>query len=246
VSYDPVDVLAGFATKHGITYRLLSDVGSVAIRRLGLLNEHLAEQQAFYGVPVRDFHHGIPYPGVFMLDEQGIVVDKRFEQSYRHRPTAAAWAEEMAGTPPEAAVSAAAEGTGLRAVASLDAAAYRPYQLLRLRLDLEAAEGLHVYGEPVPDGYTPLTIEIAPFDGLAVRPATLPPPHPFRIEGLDEKFVVHEGRFTARVPFSVEGSPGDVTLVVTIGYQACGQTACFPPASLRLELPLAGRDLIRD
>jgi hypothetical protein len=83
----------------------------------------VAEQQAFYGVPVRDFHYGIPYPGLFVLDEEGVVVEKRFEQSYRHRPNAVAWAEEFAGAPPAVAVVARGAGPGLRPVASLDAAA---------------------------------------------------------------------------------------------------------------------------
>jgi hypothetical protein len=239
-------VLRAFAEQRGITYPLLSDVGSAAIRELGLLNEHVAEQQAFYGVPVRDFHQGIPYPGLFVLDEDGLVVEKRFEQSYRHRPAAAAWAEEFAGAPPAAVAVVRGAGPGLRAVASLDAAAYRPYQRLRLRVAFEVEDGLHVYAAPTPEGYAPLTIEAVPAEGLVLDPARLAAPRPWRVEGIDEAFVVHEGRFDAVIPFVVEGSPGDLSLDVTIGYQACSDGECFPPASLRLELPLAGRDLIRD
>jgi len=197
-------------------------------------------------VPVRDVHHGVPYPGLFVLDEDGTVAEKRFEQSYRHRPTAAQWAEDFAGVPVHAAISDAAEGPGLRARAWLDTATYRPFQLLRLRLAFETADGLHVYGAPTPDGYTPLTVAIAPIEGLAARPAILPAPHWFRVDGLDEDFVVHEGRFDAELPFSIDGNPGEVTLTVEVGYQACSAVACLPPTDLRLELPLAGRDLIRD
>ena len=46
ISYDEVATLSAFADKHEITYPLLSDVGSVTIRSLGLINEHLAEQHA--------------------------------------------------------------------------------------------------------------------------------------------------------------------------------------------------------
>jgi peroxiredoxin len=38
ISYDPVEVLAAFASQHTITYPLLSDVGSVVIKRFGILN----------------------------------------------------------------------------------------------------------------------------------------------------------------------------------------------------------------
>jgi hypothetical protein len=44
ISYDEVATLAAFADKHDITYPLLSDAGSVTIRSLGLVNEHVAEQ----------------------------------------------------------------------------------------------------------------------------------------------------------------------------------------------------------
>jgi len=99
LSYDAVDVLARFAEQRGITFALLSDEGSHAIRELGLRNEHVAEQHAFYGVAVRDEHHGVPYPGTFVLDEHGGVAGKYFEQSYRVRPTAALFRESRSPRP---------------------------------------------------------------------------------------------------------------------------------------------------
>jgi peroxiredoxin len=87
LSYDPVEVLAQFVAKRDITYTLLSDVGSRVIRQLGLLNEHLDEQYAYYGLEVREHHRGVPYPGSFILDEAGVIVEKHFEQGHRIRPT---------------------------------------------------------------------------------------------------------------------------------------------------------------
>ena len=75
---------------------------------------------------------------------------------------------------------------------------------------------------------------------------SIPLARPFRVDGIDEQFLVHEGRVEAVVPFSIDASPGDLTLAVTVDYQACSAVDCFPPAQLRLELPLAGLDLIRD
>jgi len=85
-----VDVLAAFAAKQGITYTLFSDQGSKLIRDLGLLNEHVYEHHAAYGIPKRDHHWGVPYPGVFLLDAEGRVTQKRFQQSYRERETGVA------------------------------------------------------------------------------------------------------------------------------------------------------------
>ena len=137
ISYDAVATLAAFAEKRGITYPLLSDEGSQVIRALGLLNEHLAEQHAVYGITTREEQHGVAYPGTFVLDTEGVIVAKHFEQSYRVRPTAALFREFALGAlhdaPPDA-VQVAGPGVELRAWT--DAPTYRPYQQVRLHVRL--------------------------------------------------------------------------------------------------------------
>ncbi len=252
ISYDPVAVLRDFAEQRDITYPLLSDEGSHTIRALGLLNQHLAEQSQVYGVTPRAEHQGVPYPGSVLLDEQGIVIAKQFEQGYRHRPVAALLLDEVAGkpgtTPPDTAY---ARGQGLQLTAWLDAPTYRPYQTLRLHLAFQVEPGLHVYAAPAPEGCTPLMVEIVPVDGLSVRPLAVPPPQPFRLEslddeGLDEKFLGYEGAVRATLPLSIDANAGDVTVDVRVRYQTCSDAACFPPDELSLLLPLQGQDLIRD
>ncbi len=247
ISYDPVAVLQGFAARWGITYPLLSDEGSRTIRALGLLNEHAEEQVRFYGVAPRDEHQGIPYSGLLLLDADGTVVDKQFEQSYRHRPVATLVLDEVLGVAePAPAASARAEASGLQVVAWLDAPAYRPYQKLRLHLALHVEPGLHVYASPTPEGFTPLTVEIAPRAGLSVWPLVAPTPQPFGVAGLEETFLVYEGMFRVSLPFSIDVAAGAVTLDVRVRYQTCSATECHPPATLALTLPLAGEDLIRE
>ncbi len=247
ISYDPVAVLQGFAERWGIAYPLLSDEGSRTIRALGLLNEHAEEQVRFYGVAPRDEHQGIPYSGLFLLDTDGTVAEKQFEQSYRHRPVAALVLDEVLGlSEPARTATARAQGPGLDVAAWLDAPAYRPYQKLRLHLALRVAPELHVYAAPTPEGFTPLTVEIAPRAGLSVWPLAAPTPQPFRLAGLDETFLVHEGTFRVSVPFSIDVAAGAVTLDVRVRYQACSATECYQPTTLALTLPLTGEDLIRE
>jgi peroxiredoxin len=50
ISYDPVDVLARFASAHGVTFPLLSDEGSTVIRALGMLDEQVYEHHAAFDV----------------------------------------------------------------------------------------------------------------------------------------------------------------------------------------------------
>ncbi|REK22597.1 MAG: hypothetical protein DWQ42_16785 [Planctomycetota bacterium] len=62
ISYDAVEVLEAFAKEKQITYPLLSDPESAAIRAYGILNERAAGRQ-----------EGIPHPATFLVDQDGIV-----------------------------------------------------------------------------------------------------------------------------------------------------------------------------
>ena len=250
ISYDSVEVLAAFADKRGITYPLLSDEGSRAIRALGLLNEqHLVEQHAFYGIQTRDEQRGVAYPGTFVLNEHGIVVRKLFEQSYRVRPTARIFEEYALGTSeatPPPADSPRANGEQLEVQVWADAPTYRPYQQVRLHVDLSLPSGLHVFVSPVPDGFTPLVLQVEPLDGLEVGQPALPAARPFTVAGLDDYFVVYEDSIRAMIPLRFTKNLGATVITLRIEYQACTPTMCFPPATLRVDLTLNGLDLIRD
>jgi hypothetical protein len=170
ISYDEVATLAAFAAKHEITYPLLSDVGSVTIRSLGLINEQLAEQHAVYGVTTRDEQRGVAYPGTFVLDERGLIQGKHFEQSYRVRPTRSIvldWATSGGGSD-SAKATATETPSAIEVSAWTDEPTYRPYQQLRLHVRLTLPRNMHVYAAPVPPGYQALSVELEPLDGLEV------------------------------------------------------------------------------
>ena len=246
ISYDDVATLAAFAEHHAITYPLLSDMGSETIRSLGLLNEHLEQQQAAYGRPVRLEQHGVPYPGTFVLDEHGLVRKKYFEQSYRVRPTRSIileWAGNGGTTFAEAA-SPEVHGT-IEVSAWTDEPTYRPYQQLRLHVRIALPAGVHVYAAPVPPGYQALTLELEPVDGLDVGVLALPPARPFTVAGLDESFLVYEGTVRATLPFVLTQNLGPTTLRVRLRYQSCTETECLPPTTISREIVLNGVDLIR-
>jgi len=80
-----------------------------------------------YGLTPRDDQHGVAYPGTFVLDEQGTILEKHFEQSYRARQTARI-VEEYAITAireiPTSAVRASNDG--LEVGAWTDAPTYHP------------------------------------------------------------------------------------------------------------------------
>ncbi len=235
VSYDSVEVLAGFAQKYGISYPLLSDDGSRVIRELGILNHEAAE-------PV----FGIPHPGTFVLDADGAVRSKHFYPSYRERDTGVGVLEHLLGIDGgghgehrEAAAS------GITARAWFDKGTYAWGQRVWLNVELEVAPGLHVYGRPIPGGYYPLEVTVAPIERVVVGAPVLPPPRPFRIAGLDEQFAVYDGRVRVAMPLTfmiVDG--GTLNVAVTVSYQACSATDCLPPMSVQFVLPVAEEPLV--
>lgn len=239
MSYDSVDVLSAFAAKHGITYPLLSDAGGATIRRLGMLDRDLERHHAEFGIATRDDQRGVAYPGVFLIDRDGVVLRKRFHKNYRIRDTGAGLMDAVLGIP---AADRGADVTGpggvVRARLSLDAPAYRPYQRLQLAAVVTIEPGWHVYGTPVPEGYTALSLEVTPVPGLEVGTPIWPEPRPFRVEGLDDRFFVHEGTIRGREPVTFALAPGSGTQIVraALRYQPCSAAECLPAAELRFEL----------
>ena len=69
VSYDAVDTLQGFADKRMITFPLLSDTKSEAIDAYHIRNRDVKEGSRL---------DGIPHPGTFLVDSQGVIRAKLF------------------------------------------------------------------------------------------------------------------------------------------------------------------------
>ncbi len=241
ISYDPVDALAAFTAKHGITYPLLSDEGSRMIRELGMLDEDLDRHHAEFGRTTRDEQRGVAYPAVFLLDEQGVVRQRRFHPTYRVRDTGTGLLDAVLGVASsDHGPEETAQDEVVRIRAYLDSPAYRPFQQLQLTVELAVKSGWHLYTTPIPQGYVPLSLEITPRDGLQVGAAVWPAGRKFRVAGLDEEFSVLDGTVRVGLPVrfaaaSAQGDGGgDLSLELTVRYQACSETACLPPKTTHL------------
>jgi hypothetical protein len=241
ISYDSVTVLAAFSAKHGIGYPLLSDEGSHTLRRLGLINERVGEDHAAYGIPANPRHVNLPYPGVFVLDEHGVIAEKRFHESYRERDTGAGLLAQSLGIldGPRGAETAVG-GHAVRVRAWLDSPTYCASQRLHLSVELDIPAGLHVYAAPAPDGCAPLSLDVGRIDGLELRPVSWPEPRRLRVSGLDEEVWAHQGTIRGTLPlaFTAPAGGGDHLLEAVLRYQVCGDGLCAPPESVRLALPV--------
>ncbi len=204
-----------------------------------MLDEDLDRHHAEFGRRVRDDQRGVAYPGVFLLDGDGKVAGKRFHPKYRIRDTGAGLLESVLGIEgAERGPEAGAENDAVRVRAYFNSPEYRPYQVVPLTVELTIKKGWHVYATPVPDGYIALGAELAPLEGVGAGPALWPKGHAHQMEGLGEAYPVLDGTVRGRIPitFAVAAGTGDLRPEVVVRYQACSDTACLPPAAIRLSL----------
>ena len=243
VSYDDQEVLSTFSAKQGVPFPLLSDLDSSVIRQYGILNDQIEPGDALL--------YGIPYPGVYVCDAQGVVTAKFFHDSYKKRDSAeiylaAAMGEVAAAVEPELTSH---EEDGVRVSVGVVGGngSLRQGIIRQLLVRFEMPEGLHIYGEPVPQGMIPTKVSVTGPPGLVVESPLLPPTEPLHLPSIDVTLPVWSGQVDMLVPIYPVGElvsevrPLDVTEVtVTVGvrYQACDEDVCLLPKSESFELVL--------
>ncbi len=79
ISYDSPQILKTFIERRGIGYTLLSDPKSVVIDRYKLRDPQYPPDSRAYGVP---------RPIIFILDKNGVIKAKLYEETYTKRPPA--------------------------------------------------------------------------------------------------------------------------------------------------------------
>ncbi len=233
ISYDSVEILRSFAERRKITFPLLSDHDSSIIKRFGIQNE--------VDYPLGDRAHGVPYPGTFVTDADGLVRSKLFETKYTDRRTAGSFLVLAGATPAEAAGESRTDTFTLRTSASNAAAA--PGQRLTLVLDFEMKPGMHAYAPGV-SGYRPLRVRLDPQPLLTAHDPVFPPSKTFVFAPLKETVPVFEGRFRVLQDVTLAGGrelsealkapEPQLELTGSLEYQVCSDERCYPPASLPL------------
>jgi peroxiredoxin len=269
ISYDSPEILAGFSRQRGITFPLLSDAGSATIKSYGILNTLVDDALApnhddpVLQADVRKYvsvlqpnagQVGMAFPGTFVLDRQGRVTSRFFEEFYRERNTTSSLLVKLG------AAAAPVEGTKISS-AHLDVATYpsdpgvAPGNRFSVMLDLKPGPGIHVYAPGV-SGYRPIVLSIAPQPGLVrVLPVRYPPSQIYFFKPLNERVPVYQKPFTLVQELILEGTQDaqaalkgkeNVTLTGMLEYQACDDKQCFNPASVPLSWTLALRSLITE
>ena len=91
MTYDAPELQQAFIDTNGITYPLLSDIDAYSVKALGILNTEYEPGDGAYG---------IPYPGIYVVNNSGTIVGKLFLEPYSIRVDATgvlAYAREQLG-----------------------------------------------------------------------------------------------------------------------------------------------------
>lgn len=227
ISYDPVETLRGFADRHSITYPLLSDTESRVIRAFGILNTLVAEDHKWFGVP---------FPGTYMVDQNGLVFDHSFYADHGVRDSVASMMTRSFSVSDGECGSVQVIETGaIKASAWMSADTVRRGQVHTLTVGIEIKPGFHIYGRPIPSGYIPTTLRVDPMDDVKTGDPAYPEPETELLLG--EKVSVYSGSVSVTVPVQSRRRDSFV-LDVHLEYQACDDRECHLPETIRFQLPL--------
>lgn len=244
VSYDAVPILADFSKRRGITFPLLSDPGSTTIKRYGILNTTVPEsnQQSY----------GIPFPGTFMLNAQGVVTSRFFEQAYQERSTVGSIMARLGNNVDVRATTLSSPQLELTSFATDGTVA--PGTQFSVVLDVRPARGIHVYAPGV-TGYKPIALSVEAQPGLVTRGAQYPQSEDYFFKPLNEHVQVYQRPFRIVQDVLIDPSPqglaalkdaSSLTIKGVLNYQACDDKLCFTPQSVPLTWTVTLRQLDRE
>ena len=256
--------MAAFSKQRGITFPLLSDAGSATIKRYGILNPVpewglgpdkddpavRAEVQKYVSVnQARPDMVGMSFPGTFIVDRQGRVTSRFFEDFYFERNTVSSIMIRLGGK----AIAGAKLST-----AQLDVTTYpsdpaiAPGNRFSIGLDVAPHAGMHVYA-PGAKNYRIIALNIAPQPFVRVLPMKYPASQIYSFKPLNERVPVYQKPFRLVQEIILEGTPqaqaafrgkDSLTLNGALEYQACDATICYNPTSVPLSWTLSLRPLV--
>jgi AhpC/TSA family/Disulphide bond corrector protein DsbC len=243
ISYDPVAVLADFSARRRITFPLLSDPGSETITRYGILNTTVDAKNPLYGYP---------FPGTFIVDRQGVVTSRVFEEAYQERDTVSSILVRLGRQIDVHATKIAGAHVTVTSYATDEVAAQGTH--FSLVLDVTPGPRVHVYAPGASD-YKPVAIGVEPQPGLVLKAPRYPKSEDYFFKPLKEHVPVYQHPFRivqdVTLDPSREGTAAlkDVASLTIRGrfdYQACDDTVCFVPQSVPLSWTIGVKPLDRE
>lgn len=262
ISYDSPAVLQDFAQRRGISFPLLSDEGSEVITRYGILNTvaeegigpnsedpgvmaDVARYVSVFGA--RQTIVGTPYPGTFMVDQDGRVSSRYFEEFYRERNTTSnVLIKEGIGLSPIEAIEGSSPQLDFTAWPSNTTVSVGTR--FSIVLEVRPGENMHVYAPGAEaNGYSVIGLQMTPSDMFRMEPVDYPDSEIYYFAPLDEYVPVFQESFTLLQEVVMAGSAeteaalaemDTITLSGFLNYQACDDAICYLPQSVPVSFVL--------
>jgi len=191
-------------------------------------------------------HRGIPFPGTFIVDRQGRVTSRFFEDYYWQRSTVSNVLMRLGAAGPSVqATQVSTDHLDLRTYPS--DASVAPGQRFSLALDIAPRRGMHVYA-PGASSYRIISLNITPQPHVRTMPLRYPASEIYHFVPFNERVPVYQKPFTLLMDVVQDATAearkafaGRNELVVagTLEYQACDDKICYNPVSLPLTWKVA-------
>jgi hypothetical protein len=180
---------------------------------------------------------------VYIVDSNGKVVAKYFEEDYKDRvATADILARQFGAQPGEART--ASEAAHLRITSAASNGIARPGLRITLALDVEMKPGMHVYAPGV-QGYIPIDWRLDEGGPTAKRhPFDYPTAEMLHLKAIGETVPVYRGHLRLRREITFGQEPalkqlasiaGELIVKGSFRYQACDDRKCYLPENVPLE-----------
>ena len=268
ISYDSQDTLAAFSKQHGITFPLLSDVGSATIKRYGILNTVAEEGLGPNGKApaviaqvklyvsangANERQRGIPFPGTFIVDRGGRVKARFFEDSYTVRNTVSNIRVKLndAAAP---VVATQVQTRHLDVITYATDSAVAPGNRFSVVARITPHGGIHVYA-PGASGYKVIDLKIVAGQYVQARGTAYPPSEIYVFKPLNERVPTYQKPFTLVQDIVLDGQASTRTALrdqtsITVGgaltYQACDDRLCFDPVTLPLSWTVGLKPIVTE
>ncbi|MBI4475008.1 MAG: redoxin domain-containing protein [Acidobacteria bacterium] len=266
ISYDSQEILAAFVKQRGITFTMLSDAGSATIKKYGILNPVpewaigpnasdpavQSEVQKYVSVVRPNATMvGIAFPGTFILDRQGRVTARFFEDFYIERNTVSSIMLRLGdrkGTVAGTKISTA----HFELTTYPSDSAIAPGNRIGLALEVKPGSRMHVYA-PGASNYRVISLKLDTQPFVRTLPMKYPASEIYHFKPLNERVPVFQKPFTLVQEVILEGTPqaqaafrgkDSLTVTGTLEYQACDDKICYNPASVPLSWTLSLRPLV--
>ena len=217
------------------------------IKRFGILNTTIApDDPAISRATDRGFY-GLPFPGVYVVDREGRVTEKFFHRHYATRTSAGTIRNSAIGR----ILTSHEVPTAQLGDEHVKVSAFLADESLRFEYEstlyvrFEVADGFHIYGNPLPEGFIASTAEIAPTRGVRIGEPSYPRTSPREFPKLGVTLNVYEGVADVAIPvllnseildWPIQDKPTEIELPIEVLYQACSETVCFVPKRERITL----------